>query len=290
MAWAPLLALIAALCFATAAVLLRRALQHVPPVMATIVSVTFTTVAVWSLAAATQPLERALTPAVLPFALAGLVAPGLARLGVFVGVSRIGVGRSMAVAASSPLFAVALAMLFLGERPSRLTVLGALCVVAAGVLLSYRPQADRSWRRRDMVFPLTGAIGFAVRDNISRLGFRDFDLPLLAAAVAAGASCVVMWILAGLRPGSVRFHAGGRGLGLLAVSGTIEGLAYVTMWQALAMSQVTVVTPLVNTHSMFTVGLAAVFLRDLERITWRLGLAAVLVVAGVALIIRFGGG
>jgi drug/metabolite transporter (DMT)-like permease len=194
----------------------------------------------------------------------------------------------MAVAATSPLFAVGLAILFLGERPSRLAVLGAACVVAGGALLAYRAQADRSWRRRDMAFPLVGAIGFALRDNISRVGFREFDAPLLAAAAAAGASCAVMWGVAAFMRGSGHIQASGRGLGLLALSGSVEGLAYVTMWQALAVSPVAVVSPLVNSHSIVTVALTALFLRDLERVSWRLALAAVLIVAGVALVIRFG--
>jgi drug/metabolite transporter, DME family len=287
--WAPALALSAALCFGVAAVLLRRALQYTTAITATVVSVTFTA-AVWLLAGFTQPIERMVTTAILPFVLAGLIAPGISRLGVYVGVGRIGVGRAMAVAATSPLFAVALAILVLGERPSRLALVGAISVVAGGALLAYRAVDDRSWRRRDMVFPLIGAIGFAVRDNISRVGFGHFDQPLLAAAAAASASCVVMWIFAAFMRGSAHMQASARGLGLLALSGSIEGLAYVTMWQALAISPVAVVSPLVNSHSIFTVALAALFLRDLERVSWRLVLAAVLIVAGVALVIRFSHG
>ena len=40
-----------------------------------------------------------------------------------------------------------------------------------------------------------------------------------------------------------------------------------------------VVTPLVNSHAIVTVVLAWLFLRDLERVSWRIVLAAVLVVA-----------
>ena len=290
MIWSPYLALSAALCFGVAAVLLRRALQYATAIAATVVSVTFTTAAVWLLAGITQPVERVLTPAILPFVLAGLIAPGISRLGVYVGVGRVGVGRAMAVAATSPLFAVALAILLLGERPSRLTLVGAVSVVAGGALLAYRAEGDRSWRRRDLLFPLIGAVGFALRDNISRVGFAHFDQPLLAAAAAASASCMVMWIFAAFMRGSTHMQSTARCLGLLALSGSIEGLAYVTMWQALAQSPVAVVSPLVNSHSIFTVALAALFLRDLERVTWRLVVAAVLIVAGVALVIRFSHG
>ena len=48
------------------------------------------------------------------------------------------------------------------------------------------------------------------------------------------------------------------------------------------------VSPLVNSHPIFAVTLAALFLRDVETVTWRIALAAALVVAGVALIVKFG--
>jgi uncharacterized membrane protein len=65
-------------------------------------------------------------------------------------------------------------------------------------------------------------------------------------------------------------------------------VAYLTMWRALMLGQVSVVSPLVNSHAIFTVALVWLFLRDLERVTWRIAVAAALVVAGVGLVIRFG--
>ena len=41
-----------------------------------------------------------------------------------------------------------------------------------------------------------------------------------------------------------------------------------------------------NSYSIVTIALAAIFLRDLERVSWRIVVAAVLIVAGVALVVR----
>jgi drug/metabolite transporter (DMT)-like permease len=60
------------------------------------------------------------------------------------------------------------------------------------------------------------------------------------------------------------------------------------MWRGLSFGSVSVVSPLVNSYSIVAIALAAIFLRDLERVTWRITLAAVLVVAGVALVVRGG--
>lgn len=290
MTWSPLLALLAAFAFGVAGVLLKRGLQYATPLTAALVSVTFTTALVWLVAAATRELSLVLTVKILPFLVAGLVAPGLARLALFVGVDRIGVSRAAPLVATAPLFSVGMAILFLAERPSWMLLVGAAAIVAGGILLSQRGLADRSWRRRDLVFPLLGALGFAFRDNISRYGFREYSDPVIAAAVATLTSLAVMWLFAGLLARRGRLRLEGIGLGFLAFSGLAEGLAYITMWRALALGEVSVVSPLVNAQSIFAVALAAVFLRDLERVTWRIVVAAGLIVAGVAVVVSFAAG
>ena len=92
-------------------------------------------------------------------------------------------------------------------------------------------------------------------------------------------------------PGGVRPCAGGVwsfhpvGAAFLVTSGLCEGTAYLTMWRALAIGNVSLVSPLVNSHALFAVLLAAVFLRDIEQVTWRIAVACVLTVAGVLLVI-----
>lgn len=286
MTWAPLFALTAALGFAVAGVFLKRGLQYTTPFAAAVVSVTFTTAFVWMLAAATAPLAQLFSWTILPFVTAGLAAPGLARLVLFRGVHRIGVARAASLAGTAPLFSVALAIAVLGERPPPLVLAGAGAIVAGGVLLSSRGRTDGSWRRRDMALPLLAALGFAVRDAISRYGFREPTHPLVAAAAATLTSLGVMALFALIWRRHLAVQ--GAGLGFLALAGLAEATAYLTMWRALSMADVSLISPLVNAQSIFAVALAAIFLRDLERVTWRIAVAAALIVAGVATVVRFG--
>jgi len=284
MTWAPLFAIGSALGFGVAAVLLRRGLEYTSPVSAAVVSVTVTTALIWSLTALTTPVDRVLTWRVWPFLVAGLVAPGLARLFVFMGVDRIGVARAYSLIAAAPLFAMLLAIGFLGERPGPLLVVGAVAIVTGGVLLARRSHDERPWRRRDMILPLLGALGFAIRDNLSRWGFREYGDPLTAAAAATVTSLAMMWLVAGVR--RAKLELPGIALAFLVCSGVFEGSAYLLMWRALAMGDVSVVSPVVNSHSIVAIALAAIFLRDLERVTWRIVVAAALIVAGVAMVVR----
>jgi uncharacterized membrane protein len=283
----PFFALTAALCFGVAGVFLKRGLQYVNPLPAAVLSVTFTAAVVWVMTLSTASLRGLLTPRLLPFIVAGVIAPGLSRLALFTGIDRVGVARTAALGATAPLVSVALAIFFLGERPSWLLLIGAAAIVGGGVLLSVRPAGDQSWRRRDLVFPALAAVGFALRDNVSRYGFREFADATLAAAVTATTSVVILWGYAVVAARErLRFPL--VGVKFLLCAGVAEGIAYVTMWRALARGTVVVVSPLVNSHSIVAVVLAAVFLRDLERVTWRIGVATVLIVAGVMTVLRFG--
>lgn len=283
---APLLALGAALGFATAGIFLRRALVHATPAPAALVSVTFTAAFVWLVALPSVSLSLLWTWRVLPFVAAGAAAPGIGRLLLYTGVGRVGVARTSAFVATTPFFAVAMAIAALGERPTWMTLGGAACVVAGGALLAMRVREDRSWRRRDLAFPVLAAASFGLRDNFMRAGLTHYPQPMVAAAVATFTAVVVMWTLAALGgPGARRLPRAG--LGYMALAGAAESVAYVTMLRALGVGDVSVVSPLVHAQPLFTVVLALLFLRDLERVTWRVAVASALVVAGAVILIRF---
>lgn len=284
MTWAPALSIAAAVLFGVAGVLLRRGLQNANPLAAAVVSITVTTLFVWCLTVLSGSLGRLFTWKIWPFLVAGLVAPGLARLMFFVGIDRIGVARAFSLMATAPLFAVLMAMAFLGERPTPLLLLGALAIAGGSMLLARRSEHEAQWRRRDMIFPALGALGFALRDNLSRWGLRDYGDSLAAAAAATVTSLLVMWICAAAW--RAKLSVPRPSLAFFAMSGVCEGSAYLLMWRALSIGDVSVVSPLVNAHSIVAIVLAAIFLRDLERVTWRIVVATLLIVAGVALVMR----
>jgi uncharacterized membrane protein len=281
---APFLALAAAASFALSGIFLRRALLDATPRVAALVSVTFTALFVWAVTAATVSLSPLASPRILPFVGAGVAAPGLARLVLYTGVGRVGVARASALASTAPFFAVAMAIAVLGERPAPPGLAGAAAVVAGGALLALRVREAVSWRRRDLLLPVLAALGFALRDVLSRWGLRDYPHPMIGAAAATASSVAIMWALAALGgAGAVRIRW--RGLRSVVLAAVCESVAYLAMWRALALGDVAVVSPLVHANPLFTVLFVAVFLRDLERVTWRIVLASGLVVAGVGAII-----
>jgi drug/metabolite transporter, DME family len=281
---ASFLALASALGFAVGRVVLKRALPHTTPLTAVIVSIVFTGTVLVIVAAFTAPLAELATPAVWPFVVAGLLAPGLARLLVYVGIDRIGAARSSAIMPIGPFSAILLAVAFLDERPSGGLLVGAACIVAGTILLSQQEEGRGAWRRRDLIFPLLGAIGFGLRDVISRWGLQTFPHPMVAAVVATMTSAVVIAPFAQRHRGDLR--ADRVGVRLLIVTGVCEALGSLALWAALAVGEVSVVTPLAYAQPMFTVLLAAILLRDVEQITWRVAVATPMMITGSILVIR----
>ena len=281
----PALALLAAVGFGCAGIFIRRALSYASPLAAAIISVAVTTVLVCLLAVATAPVSQMFTWRIMAFVAAGFLAPGLARLAMFTGIHRIGVARAMPVVSTTPGLAVLVAIAALGERPSAWLLVGVICIVGGGVLLTGGGKAEGAWRSRDLAFPLLAALGFALRDNIFRLGFRHYDDPTLAAA-AALASLAVMGAVTFLQRRSGHIRIERAAFPFLAASGLAEACGYLTALRAFQGGDVSVVSPLVSTYGLVALVLAALFLRDLERVSLRVVLAAALIVSGVFVVMR----
>jgi drug/metabolite transporter (DMT)-like permease len=264
----------------------RRGLPHSTPLTAVVISVIFTGAFLWVLAVATDSLSLLWGWHILPFLLGGLFAPGLARLLIYVGIERVGAARASTLSATAPLFAIGLAVVLLGEQPTWGLLAGAGCIVAGGVVLAREGSASRSWQRRDLLFPVLGALGFALRDIVSRWGLGAFPHPALAAVAATTTSMVFIAGFALRRRDAL--WANGTGLRFLALAGLCEALGSLALWSALTAGSVSAVSPLVHSQPIFTVALAVFFLRDLERVTWRVTLATLAIVGGVAAVIRAG--
>jgi drug/metabolite transporter, DME family len=223
-------------------------------------------------------------PANLIFVIVGVFVPGVARFFIFKGMERLGASISSCLTNSTPLFAILFAIIFLDERPTVTNLLGALSIVSGIVSLSWRSTA-KTWRTRDLLFPLTAALLFAGRDNLVRVGLLRIHSPVLGAAIAALVSFVTIAVFfcASGKKTSLGPSAS-RGLLLFAVSGFMNFLSYVFIYTALSMERVSLVSPLVNCSSLFVVPLSLIFLREVEKLNARKIAAIVLVCLGVLLI------
>ena len=276
-----MLALASAFLFGAMTVALRFALARVPDAEAGALCTIGAALAVTLPFVLAGPVELA---AVWPFLLAGMLGPGLSQLLFTFAVRDAGPSRTSVVAATSPLFAVVIALVFLGEPLEAGLIAGALLIVGGGVLLVAEPGRPEHVKRIGLVFALLASVIFAVRDNLVRHISIDTDVePALAAAatLAAGGLVVAGYLLA------TRHRPPARALPTFALSGVFFGLSYICLFEAYYRGRVTVVSPLVATEALWGVTLSAVLLRRHELVGPRLLAGAVLVVAGGMLIGTF---
>jgi drug/metabolite transporter (DMT)-like permease len=218
-----------------------------------------------------------------PFLAAGTVAPGISQLLFTRAVDLIGASRTAILVGISPVLSAAIAIALLGE-PFRLSLaLGTLFVVCGGTLLASEAGQLRGFLTLGAAFGAAAAALFSVRDNFVRWAERGSGVPGVVAAACslAAASVVLAAVLAGSGEPASRTRAATKPF---LVPGAIYGLAYALLLTAFDRGRVTVVAPLYATESLWAVVVSAVVLRRAEGVGARLVTAALLVVAGGALI------
>src|SRR5262245_1085433 len=220
-----------------------------------------------------------------PFALAGALVPGVSQILFVLAVRDAGPSRAAILIGTAPLMSVAIALAVLDEPVQPAVLIGTLLVVAGGAVLARERTRPANFRALGVVFALSCAALFAVRDNVVRGAARGaHPPPLLAAEVAllAATAFLLGYILAtraGLR---TRL---GPAVRAFAPAGVSLGLAYGCLFVAFDRGRVSIVAPLNATQSLWAVALSALLLgRATDVIGRRLVVAGVLIVAGAAFI------
>ena len=224
----------------------------------------------------------------VPFVLAGLLAPGGSQLLFVLAVRESGPARASVIAGAAPLVAVTIAIIALDEPVRPALLVGAVLIVAGGLALVAERVRPDSFRPIGLVFAFGCTIFFATRDNIVRRLASDTDVaPQLAAAatILSGSALILVYLVATRRGGLVRDL---RRAGLpFVLPGLLWGGSYASLFEAFYRERVSVVSPLVATESLFSVLLAVLLLRRTELVGRHLVLGALLIVGGGALIGAF---
>jgi drug/metabolite transporter (DMT)-like permease len=217
-----------------------------------------------------------------PFVLAGLLAPGIAQLLFTFAVRDAGASRSSVTVGTAPLFAVAIALVFLDEPLVAGLVLGAAFIVGGGILLASDRARPEHFKRIGLVYALLCTVAFATRDSLIRwLGTEASDVEPATAAFTTMLTATLVTLVFAL---VTRNRITWRDARAFAPAGVCYGLSYVFLFEAFYRGRVSVVSPIVATESLWGVTLSWLVLRRSELVGPRLFLGAALVVAGGVLI------
>ena len=279
-----LLALLSAVLFAIAAIIVRRGMQGSTAITATLISVVTNIVALWVLAAASGGIGLITLPAVATLIAAGLFAPALARFTYYEAINLIGVARASTISNTTPIFTAVLAVPVLGEHLSWRLAAGTLLVVL-GLALTIRPDegtpTDRPWA--GALLALNTAVMASISFMLRKLGLRMLPDAAVASALTVTGSLLVLLPYAMLRSRMQPLRAERAALVLLIVSAFFTTGGFLSYFYALSLSDVVRVTPLSNTTPLFALLLLAMFRQETIRPSTVTG--ALLTLAGILFVV-----
>ncbi len=279
------LALTSAVAWGSEAILVRRGSRYASVALAALMGFVLSTVALWTAIWLFFPLSLLYTDATWYFIISGLIQPAIVRFLHYTGIVRLGASRAGPVRSVTPLFAIALAFTFLGERPEAAVYLGSLLSVVGVWLTSTRREGESEWKAIHLAYPLGAAFLTAISQNFRKTGLLIMPNPYVATAVTITTSLAVFSLsLAATGQLRATFQGDRKCLPFYGTAAVVSATAQLLGYIALSEGDVSVVVPLINTNPLFIVLFSALFLRDLETVNARVAAGAVLIVTGIVLI------
>ncbi len=235
-------------------------------------------------------LQNAAFLAVIWFAAAGVMGPGIGNICSAIGIVRMGVNRSIAISSSSPIWASLFAIVVLGERPTFWILIGTIGIVTGVILLAIREDESLSfsyWFRSALIFPLITSLAYALTPNFTKIGFAHQQTPFVAMVIAFAMGNVLTLTSRSLSEIGGKIRATHSAWLWFCMAGAFNFLSTFLLWQALISGNITTAVPLSRLSPLWILILSRLFLKKLERITFRLVLATFFVVAGGVSIMAF---
>ncbi len=270
--------------WAADSVLVRFGLRRSNIFAAMLVSYLVSVTCMWTYLVATTSLEFLRSPAMIYYLISGCMQPLFARALFYEGITRIGVARAGPLRGSEPLFAGAIGILFLHERPGWPVFFGTILIVASLWLISGRQESDKRWRWIYALLPISAALISAISQSLRKQALAIIPDPIVAVAVVTTVSFVLLlgFVFTTGRGDQLRMKQ--EGFVFFLCAALVASAAQVANFIALGRGELSVIIPLLNTTPLFTVLFSAIFLRGVETINARIVLGAVTMVAGVVLI------
>ncbi|WP_435102365.1 EamA family transporter [Halarchaeum sp. P4] len=224
------------------------------------------------------------------FAVAGVLGSFLARFALFVGIARLGASRAEPLKSTFPLVALVTAVLVLGEELTVPILVGVVLLVGGAVAVSWDARASPATPTGrnlvvDISFPLAAALLLGIDPVFVKQGLAEGTPALVGVTVrvlaaAAGFGLYLLWYR--IRSGKHQLVRPTRWILLASVANTIYLVAYLA---ALARAPVSVIAPILGASPLFVLLGSAVFIQSEEKVTSRLVVSVLVLVAGVVLIL-----
>ncbi len=280
------LALISAVFTAFSQVLLGNALLRLSPGVASIIAntVIFSTAAAFY--AAGGGVERWPTAGILLFGLSGVIANFGARYLIYFSVTKIGVSRTQVLFQTSPIWTSAVAIVSLGERINFLIGLGTLGIVGGAILIVQdRGRDEKKTRFTLFLIPLTAALFMAAAPTLRKLAFVQIPSAAFGLTIACMVAATLQVAVLPLTERDRKPRLDRSALIPALAGGVMNAFAALIFWVSLRLGDVVQVFPIRRLSVILVIVFSWLFLREHERVTWRVLTGGVLAVMGATAIV-----
>jgi len=227
---------------------------------------------------------------VLIFALAGILNYSVGRYFVWKSISLIGANRANVVASTQVVYAVAIAILALGQTVDLLEGGGIVLVLVGILFISFgefgSSAVDSRDRRRGILWGVAGAFLWGISQVLMQVGISLYSNATTATFLVFAASLfgILPVILLAMRyQEKSPFRMDRRSLVMIIVAGLLGNFGLYFRFAALQNTTLTIVATVNATNPLITLVLSYALIRELEFINRRTVLAILVSVAGVFL-------
>lgn len=265
----------------------KKGLRYSNPNTSALFSLVINTALQWLIAFMLCPVGQFVIRGAEYFVLAGIFAPGVARVFRDMGFKRLGVTITYPIVSTNTFFSMILAIIFLDERITIYLAVGAILIFIGVNMLTWQGETRVEWKKRYLLIPVIAALLFACSTNLRKMGLQRIDYPVMGAAITSTVSLTVVVIfilIEGARKDSQVLELPKEAFGFFIVAGIGSSVAFLLYFMALSASHVIKIQPIANTNPMFAIIFSYFFLRDEEQITHKTALGSLLILSGITLI------
>ncbi len=284
---APLLGVMAATLFGISALPAKRGLLFVNAETGCLITMATTWLVCLLLGPLWMRTEDWFTAGFWVFALAGLIHPYLSMYASLEALKRAGTTVASTLAATAPFFSILGAVVVLGEDLTIAVALATVGIVAGVMVLTFDGRRMARVIRVALIFASIAAVIRGSTHVIGKWGLELLPNPFMATFVAFSMGLICMTIFFRLRYGHLPQNLPADGVKYFFYSGLCIAFAIISMYGALMLGRVVVISPIIASYPVFT--LLSVWVVGAERISRRLVLGVFMVTAGVVVIGLVGG-
>ncbi|UCC57918.1 MAG: DMT family transporter [Candidatus Bathyarchaeum sp.] len=282
------LALLSALTLGFSQILVRKNLDKSNFVYISLTVTIMGNIILWPLTIYFTDLSTIKPESLLLFVLAGLFAPGIARLFYFKGMKTAGVSANSSIFATHPLFTSIIAILFLGEILSDENWIGIIFIVAGAIFIARNINNSSTQAKytskTGFIVPVFGSLALASSQIVRKEGLNIFNQPLLGATIGYSTSLIVYLIVIAFSKDSRTRNYSRKDIQMFWKPGIGIATGWLLSFLALSQEKVSIVVPILQIELLFIILFAFIFLRKLENFSVKLIASALLIIAGVILL------